>query len=250
MKRKTLKNIFIIAALVAFLAVCLGFGIGMKYPEANAEEPADTSQDVGSEDLSGTSESAQDSTTDSATDSVTEPPASDTEGTEEEPEEPAPDYDLDDFLAWVQEYAEAAGLGNEFANAVEAIKTAASEKQVTISTIASVGVFLAVVVLLIKEHLSKKNLAKLLAEVSEQLKAQTEGTNGLIDESNANGKAVSQTKDKADRTADALVHIVKGLSTLANRTNIGAAYKEQIQTEFNAAEKSLGGAADESNQAQ
>ena len=246
MKRKTLKNIFIIAALVAFLAVCLGFGIGMKYPEASAGEPAGTTQDVTSEDLSGTDESAQDS----AADSVTEPPASDTDGTEEEPEEPAPDYNLDDFLAWVQEYADAAGLGNEFANAVEAIKSAASEKQVTISTIASVGVFLAVVVLLIKEHLSKKNLAKLLAEVSEQLKAQTEGTNGLIDESNANGKAVSQTKDKADRTADALVHIVKGLSTLANRTNIGAAYKEQIQTEFNAAEKSLGGAADESDKAQ
>ena len=120
----------------------------------------------------------------------------------------------------------------------------------TISTIASVGVFLAVVVLLIKEHLSKKNLAKLLAEVSEQLKAQTEGTNGLIDESNANGKAVTETKDKADRTADALGHIVKGLSTLASRTNIGAAYKEQIQTEFNAAEKSLGGKSDESDKAQ
>ena len=240
MKRKTLKNIFIIAALVAFLAVCFGFGIGMKYPEASAEEPADTSQDVGSEDLSGADESAQDS----ATDSVTEPPASDTE------EEPAPDYNLDDFLAWVQGYADAAGLGSEFAAAVEAIKTAVSEKQFTISTIISVGVLLTVIVLLIKEHLSKKNLAKLLAEVSEQLKAQTEGTNGLIDESNANGKAVTETKDKADRTADALGHIVKGLSTLTSRTNIGAAYKEQIQTEFNAAEKSLGGAADESNQAQ
>lgn len=248
MKRKTLKNIFIIAALVALLAVCLGFGIGMKYPEASAEEPADTSQDVGSEDLSGTSESAQDSTTDSATDSVTEPPASDTEGTEEEPEEPAPDYDLDDFLAWVQEYADAAGLGSEFAAAVEAIKTAVSEKQFTISTIISVGVLLTVIVLLIKRILSDKKTARLVAEISEQLKAQTEGTNGLIDESNANGKAVTETKDKADRTADALVHIVKGLSTLANRTNIGAAYKEHIQTEFNAAEKSLGGS-DESNQA-
>lgn len=249
MKRKTLKNIFIIAALVAFLAVCLGFGIGMKYPEANAEEPADTSQDVGSEDLSGTSESAQDSSADSATDSVTEPPASDTDGTEEEPEEPAPDYDLDDFLAWVQEYADAAGLGNEFAAAVDAIKTAVSEKQFTISTIISVGVLLTVIVLLIKRILSDKKTARLVAEISEQLKAQTEGTNGLIDESNANGKAVTETKDKADRTADALGHIVKGLSTLASRTNIGAAYKEQIQTEFNAAEKSLGGAADESNQA-
>ena len=240
MKRKTLKNIFIIAALVAFLAVCLGFGIGMKYPEASAEEPADTSQDVGSEDLSGADESAQDS----ATDSVTEPPASDTE------EKPVPDYDLDDFLAWVQEYAEAAGLGNEFANAVEAIKTAASEKQVTISTIISVGVLLTVIVLLIKRILSDKKTARLVAEISEQLKAQTEGTNGLIDESNANGKAVTETKAKADRTADALGHIVKGLSTLASRTNIGAAYKEQIQTEFNAAEKSLGGASDESDKAQ
>lgn len=244
MKRKTLKNIFIIAALVAFLAVCLGFGIGMKYPEANAEEPADTSQDVGSEDLSGTSESAQDSSADSATDSVTEPPASDTE------EKPSPDYDLDDFLAWVQEYADAAGLGNEFAAAVEAIKTAVSEKQFTISTIISVGVLLTVIVLLIKRILSDKKTARLVAEISEQLKAQTEGTNGLIDESNANGKAVTETKDKADRTADALGHIVKGLSTLASRTNIGAAYKEQIQTEFNAAEKSLGGAADESDKAQ
>ena len=244
MKRKTLKNIFIIAALVAFLAVCLGFGIGMKYPEASAEEPADTSQDVGAEDLSGTSESAQDSSADSATDSVTEPPASDTE------EEPAPDYDLDDFLAWVQGYADAAGLGNEFANAVEAIKTAVSEKQFTISTIISVGVLLTVIVLLIKRILSDKKTARLVAEISEQLKAQTEGTNGLIDESNANGKAVTETKDKADRTADALGHIVKGLSTLASRTNIGAAYKEQIQTEFNAAEKSLGGASDESDKAQ
>ena len=246
MKIKTLKNIFIIAALVAFLAVCIGFGVGMKYPEASAEEPADTSQDVGSEDLSGTDESAQDS----ATDSVTEPPASDTDGTEEEPEEPAPDYDLDDFLAWVQGYADAAGLGNEFANAVEAIKTAVSEKQFTISTIISVGVLLTVIVLLIKRILSDKKTARLVAEISEQLKAQTEGTNGLIDESNANGKAVTETKDKADRTADALGHIVKGLSTLASRTNIGAAYKEQIQTEFNAAEKSLGGAADESDKAQ
>lgn len=244
MKRKTLKNIFIIAALVAFLAVCFGFGIGMKHPEASAEEPADTSQDVGSEDLSGTDESAQDSSADSATDSVAEPPASDTEGTEEKP---APDYDLDDFLAWVQGYADAAGLGNEFANAVEAIKTAVSEKQFTISTIISVGVLLTVIVLLIKRILSDKKTARLVAEISEQLKAQTEGTNGLIDESNANGKAVTETKDKADRTADALGHIVKGLSTLASRTNIGAAYKEQIQTEFNAAEKSLGGAADESD---
>lgn len=243
MKRKTLKNIFIIAALVAFLAVCLGLGIGMKYPEARAEEPADTSQDVGSEDLSGADESAQDS----ATDSVTEPPASDIG---EEPEEPAPDYDLDDFLAWVQGYADAAGLGSEFANAVEAIKTAVSEKQFTISTIISVGVLLTVIVLLIKRILSDKKTARLVAEISEQLKAQTEGTNGLIDESNANGKAVTETKDKADRTADALGHIVKGLSTLASRTNIGAAYKEQIQTEFNAAEKSLGGAADESDKAQ
>ena len=242
MKRKTLKNICIIAALVAFLAVCLGFGIGMKYPEASAEEPADTSQDIGSEDLSGADESAQDS----ATDSVTETPASDIE---EEPEEPAPDYDLDDFLAWVQGYADAAGLGSEFAAAVEAIKTAASERQVTIQTIMSVGVFAVIVVLIIVENVRKKNFIKQLAEMAERLKAQTDGTNGLIDESNANGKAVAETKEKTEALTVSLKHLTKGLSVLANRTNIGAAYKEQIQEEFNAAEKSLGGAADESNKA-
>lgn len=236
---KKIKSLFLCVVIIIFCAFILGVGIGVSSQNASAEEltsGADSVQDNSSVDLSSEDETSQDS----ENDSVTEPPVDDTE---------TPEYDLDDFLAWVQGYADAAGLGNEFANAVEAIKTAVSEKQFTISTIISVGVLLTVIVLLIKEHLSKKNLAKLLAEVSEQLKAQTEGTNGLIDESNANGKVVTETKDKADRTADALWHIVKGLSTLASRTNIGAAYKEQIQEEFNAAEKSLGGAADESNKA-
>lgn len=229
---KKIKSLFLCVVIIIFCAFILGVGIGVSSSNASAEEltsGADSVQDNSSVDLSSEDETSQDS----ANDSVTEPP----------------EYDLDDFLEWVQGYADKAGLGNEFKNAVEAIKTAASEKQVTMQTIMSVGVFAVVVVLIIVENVRKKNFIKQLSEMAERLKAQTEGTNGLIDESNANGKAVAETKEKTEALTVSLKHLTKGLSVLANRTNIGAAYKEQIQEEFNAAEKSLGGAADESNKA-
>lgn len=229
---KKIKSLFLCVVIIIFCAFILGVGIGVSSQNASAEEltsGADSVQDNSSVDLSSEDETSQDS----ANDSVTEPP----------------EYDLDDFLAWVQGYADKAGLGNEFKDAVEAIKTAASEKQVTMQTIMSVGVFAVIIVLIIVENVRKKNFIKQLAEMAERLKAQTDGTNGLIDESNANGKAVAETKEKTEALTVSLKHLTKGLSVLANRTNIGAAYKEQIQEEFNAAEKSLGGAADESNKA-
>lgn len=237
MNKHKLKSILITAILTAFILFCLGLGLGLSYPtKTTAEEIAETSQDDSSADLSSEEEISQDS----ANDSVTEPPVDDTE---------TPEYDLDDFLAWVQGYADKAGLGDEFEKAVEAIKTAASERQVTIQTLISVGELAVIVVLIIVENLRKKKIVAELNDMSKRLKAQTEGTNGLIDESNANGKAVAETKEKTDALTASLKHLTKGLSVLANRTNIGAAYKEQIQTEFNAAEKSLGGAADESDKA-
>ena len=236
---KKIKSLFLCVVIIIFCAFILGVGIGVSSQNASAEEltrGADSVQDNSSVDLSSEEETSQDS----ENESVTEPPVDDTE---------TPEYDLDDFLEWVQGYADKAGLGNEFKEAVDAIKTAASEKQVTMQTIMSVGVFAVIVVLIIVENVRKKNFIKQLAEMAERLKAQTDGTNGLIDESNANGKAVAETKEKTDAITVSLKHLTKGLSVLANRTNIGAAYKEQIQEEFNAAEKSLGGAADESNKA-
>ena len=67
----------------------------------------------------------------------------------EETPAPDPEFDLDAFLAWVQKYADQAGIGSEYAKAVEAIKAAASEKQVTISTVASVAQLLVFVVYLV-----------------------------------------------------------------------------------------------------
>ncbi|MFQ7077351.1 MAG: hypothetical protein ACLRSW_05110 [Christensenellaceae bacterium] len=54
-------------------------------------------------------------------DSANEATSDDSETVEETPA-PDPEFDLDAFLAWVQKYADQAGIGSEYAKAVEAIK--------------------------------------------------------------------------------------------------------------------------------
>ena len=72
----------------------------------------------------------------------------------------------------VQKYADEAGIGDEYAAAVEAIKTAASEKQVTINTIASVAQLAVFIVYLIYTNVKNGRLKKQLAEVSEEMDKQ------------------------------------------------------------------------------
>jgi len=168
MKKKRTISILIVVALVAFLSVCIGiiFGSNTYAPPvtALAEESRETASDESINDVPDSADQTQ------------KPDSSDN----------AADFDLDDFLAFVQKYADEAGIGNEYKKAVEAIRTAASRKQVTLSTVASVVQLAVFLAYLISTHVRNGKLKKQLKEVSEKLDAQIKGTNGLIDESNAN----------------------------------------------------------------
>ena len=173
----------------------------------------------------------------------------------EETSAPDPEFDLDAFLAWVQKYADEAGIGDEYAKAVEAIKAAASEKQVTISTVASVAQLIVFVVYLIYTNVKNGKLKKQLKEVSEKLDLQLKGTNGLIDESNANGETGQSTKKEVEALTKAFAHLLTGFTTLTDRFNIGAESKEAVKREFNRAAREIDGEykkerADEKDQAQ
>ena len=235
MKKKRVLNVLIIVVLVAFLAVCAGFIFGGNTYAARAEE-------VSAEE---SAEAAQDS----ADSSVTGETSGDGETGEEDI-----GFDLDAFLEWVQKYADEAGIGDEYAKAVEAIKAAASEKQVTISTVASVAQLIVFVVYLIYTNVKNGKLKKQLKEVSEKLDLQLKGTNGLIDESNHNGQTGDSTKKEVEALTKAFVHLLTGFTALTDRFNIGAESKEAVKREFNRAAREIDGEgkkekADEENQA-
>lgn len=218
MKKKRIINVLIVVILVALLSVCIGLIFGTGTYSAAAEETS----------IEAPQDSANEATSD------------DSETVEETPA-PDPEFDLDAFLAWVQKYADQAGIGSEYAKAVEAIKAAASEKQVTISTVASVAQLVVFVVYLIYTNVKNGKLKKQLAEVSEKLDLQLKGTNGLIDESNHNGQTGDSTKRDVEALKKALANFTKAFMQFADRTNIGAASKEAIKHDLNAAIREIDG---------
>lgn len=217
MKKKRVWNVLIVAVLIAFLGVCLGLIFGFRSADVMTAKAEETSIE-------------------SPQDSAESPVTSETDKTEETPEEDI-GFDLDAFLEWVQKYADEAGIGDEYAKAVEAIKAAASEKQVTISTIASV----AQLVYLIYTNVKNGKLKKQLKEVSEKLDLQLKGTNGLIDESNANGETGQSTKQEVEALTKAVSHLLTGFTVLTDRFNIGAESKEAVKREFNRAAREIDG---------
>ena len=232
MKKKRVLNVLMIVVLVAFLSVCVGFIFGGNTYASRAEEVS--------------TEAPQESTGSPVTGETSE---------DEETNGEDIGFDLDAFLEWVQKYADEAGIGDDYAKAVEAIKAAASEKQVTISTVASVAQLLVFVVYLINTNIKNGKLKKQLKEVSEKLDLQLKGTNGLIDESNHNGQTGDSTKKDVEALTKAFVHLLTGFTALTDRFNIGAESKEAVKREFNRAAREIDGEgkkekADEENKAQ
>ena len=219
MKKKRLWNVLIVAVLIAVLGVCLGLIFGFRSADVMTAHAEETSV-----------ESPQESA---------ESPASDDNSAGEETPEEDIGFDLDAFLEWVQKYADEAGIGDEYAKAVEAIKAAASEKQVTISTVASVAQLVVFLVYLIYTNVKNGKLKKQLKEVSEKLDLQLKGTNGLIDESNANGETGQSTKQEVEALTKAFLHLLTGFTVLTDRFNIGAESKEAVKREFNRAAREI-----------
>ena len=221
MKKKRLWNVLIVAVLIAFLGVCLGLIFGFRSADVMTTKAEETSI-----------ESPQESV---------ESPTSDDNSAGGETREEDIGFDLDAFLEWVQKYADEAGIGDEYAKAVEAIKAAASEKQVTISTVASVAQLAVFLVYLIYTNVKNGKLKKQLKEVSEKLDLQLKGTNGLIDESNANGETGQSTKQEVEALTKAVSHLLTGFTVLTDRFNIGAESKEAVKRECNRAAREIDG---------
>ena len=226
MKTSKFSKVFIVLIMAAVFGAIAVFFCSNKPYAVIAEEVTEEMQT----ESTGTGENA--------------PETGENAGGEEIPEEEnesEKSFDLDAFLAFVQTYANEAGVGDEYAKAVEAIKTAASKKQVTLSTIASVAMLVVVSVYIVYTRAKNAKLNKLLLEVSKTLDAQVKGTNGLIDESNANNATGAETKKEVAEIKKAMAYLLTGLTAFADRFNIGAASKESVKREFNRAAQAIDG---------
>lgn len=172
--------------------------------------------------------------------------------TEEEKSNPT----FDDFMAWAQEQAEDFGYGDEFADAIAAIRLAATEKQVTISTIASVSLAAFVLVMIIVNKVKDAKWKKALSNISEKLNNLVDGTNGLIDETAKAEGEVGKTERTAEEIKEDVIALKRGMKAIllafmhfTDGVNMKTVKKEEVQIDCLTAIKSFDEvSADEDNE--
>jgi hypothetical protein len=219
MKKVKMKIAILLTAFFAFIAFCVGMAIEYR-------------KDKNTSVVLAAAETAESNENGAEIDETLTP---------EETPEAEKSVDIEAFLAGLQKYADEAGVGDEYAKAVQAIKTAASTKQVTIATIASVAMLAVLIVYMISKHMKDVRLNKKLVELSKETEALRKGVNALIDETNANGRTAAKTEKEGREIEAALSSMSKMFTLFADRVRIGDATKEEIKRENLNVQKAVNG---------
>lgn len=166
-----------------------------------------------------------------------------TETPEQTPSTPdgegAPEHTFDDFLAWVQENADEFGYGDEYAKVIEAIRVAASEKQVTLSTIAYLALAAIFTVYVIIQKIKDKKWKKSMSDMATYLQSLVKGTNGLIEETEKAEGEVEKTEQTALALKKGMTALVKAFMHFADGTKLQGTKKEEVQSDCMTALKAL-----------
>jgi predicted PurR-regulated permease PerM len=229
---------FIKKIMVLMACFCVGFGFAFSPIVAGAEEPT-----------------------------IETPPATNEEITESPkiPETSNEELTFDDILGVFGGIAESEGYGSEWERVVEQLKTAASEKQVTLATVAVVVMLAVFIAYLVFKAVKRKEWKKTFKQLSDDLRAvsavaneQLKGTNALIDEANANVKVSEKTKAETEtikkeeqKIEKALSLLISAFMTFSEGCKYSASKKSVV--EINCAQalkelESLGGQADENHE--
>ena len=166
-------------------------------------------------------------------------------------------------MAWAQKEADRYGYGEDFAGAIEAIKAAASQEQVTLSTVASFALALVILGYIVVKHIKdkgfKSSLVKLAKTVDEKIDNSIKGTNALIDGENtliedetANGKTVKETKAEVESLQRCMKLFISAFLRFTDGVKMGDVKKTEVQSNLLSALAELSatneGAQNENNQ--
>lgn len=233
---------FIQKIMLAFACFSLGVGIAVSPITASAEDIPETSIEEVIPETSVPEE---------------ETPLPETSETPEE----KVDTTFEDFLAWAQKEADRYGYGEDFAGAIEAIKAAASQKQVTLSTLASAALALVIVAYIVVKHFKEKGyknaITRLVKTFDGKIDNAIKGTNALIDGENAiiedgtaNGKTVKETQDDVQSLKRCMTAFISAFLRFTDGVKLGDNKKTEVQSNLLSALKELEtgkGAQDENN---
>lgn len=157
---------------------------------------------------------------------------------------------FDDFLAWAQQEADRYGYGEDFAGAISAIKAAATQEQVTLSTIASGALAFLILAYIVVKHVKdkgyKKALVSFVKKFDEKVDSSIKGTNALIDGENAmlnneavNGKITAETKAEVQSLKKCLRLFISAFLRFTDGVKLGDNKKTEVQSNLLSALKEI-----------
>lgn len=146
------------------------------------------------------------------------------------------EHGFQDFLSWVEQEANRYGYGDEYASALEAIKAAATEKQVTLSTLGSFLLMASTIVYTIYNKVKDKKFKDEVAEIAKSLHSQYEKLKELVDGTNSNTKTEEEIKaeeqalkEEATKIKNALESLINGFMHFSSAIRMSNVNKEEVR---------------------
>ena len=244
-----------IATVLTACALFAGLGIApvAAYAEETSAEKVETSVETPENETveetpveEETVENNGDTVTEDVTEGETVSPVP--EENETEAEDVKEEHSFEEFLAWTEKEAERYGYGEQYKQALEAIKTAATEKQITISTLCSLGLAAAVLCYMIYKKITDAKYKKAVAKLSAILDTQQEKINELVkgtnDNSNLegrNGAEIELTKKDVRRVKRSLAYSTEAFMHFVEGVDMKDTKKENVLRKCSAALKEIDG---------
>lgn len=220
-----------ITILSALAFVAVSFGVAFAPMTAFADEPATSA--VESVETSETSAETGENSADSTT---CEEVVDSAETGENSAVLESETNTFETFLAWTEKEAERYGYGNEYKDALDAIKTAATTKQVTLSTIASIALAVCIVGYIIYKKITDKKFRQQVAILILSYQELVQKLNELVAGTNENTKTEqeikqeeAELKSEMKKTTEALACLIGGFMHFAEGIALKDTKKAEVQ---------------------
>ncbi len=155
---------------------------------------------------------------------------------------------FESFLAWMEKEAKRYGYEDEYAKALESIKTAATTKQVTISTLVNVGLLVLGVGYIIYKKVRDKKVLKEASKLVSQTDNQLTKLNELVDATNGNSKTEQEIeKDMVALQSEmklalsCLYDLINGFAHFVDGVHLKENKKDEVMRDCNSALKRIDG---------
>lgn len=220
-----------ITILSALAFVAVSFGVAFAPMTTFADEPATSA--VESVETSETSAETPENSVDGTTDEeVVDSAETDENSAILESETNT----FENFLAWTEKEAERYGHGEIYKDALESIKTAATTRQVTLSTLSNLAIVVCLIAYILYKKITDKKFRQQVASLILSYQQQVQKLNELVEGTNENTKTEqeikqeeAELKSEMKKTTEALACLIGGFMHFAEGVALKDTKKAEVQ---------------------